>query len=413
MLVLAALLPALVALDVVIFDNGDINIVDQTMIDPDDDVFVVGGPPNMMDGTTVIFEDTATMQSLTIQFRGNGRLFDSSRVLGDVTIESGGLLFFQNDSVVDGGVDVLAGGNALIGTSGSVESVRVRAGGNLGLSNAVRVTGDLVVEGTAEISGGVIEGTATFRNTPGRLTVGAEFMGPVVVEGASALEISSASFSSGLTQRDTSNVRLRTGVSFTSTLTLEDASIAVLLLRSSNLGFGDVEGSSGVLIGTDADGQPVSLAFQRSPGTRLVLAEYSDQLGTSFCTQPVANTAGLFGRMSIGGTLDADAGLLVLRASDMPNFVFGYFALGTQRASTPLGNSLVCVGGNVGRLNGPGQVLNSMTTGAFELSLSFDALPGVPSTVPMAGDTYVFQVWHRAHSLATSNFTDAVELTFE
>jgi len=77
---------------------------------------------------------------------------------------------------------------------------------------------------------------------------------------------------------------------------------------------------------------------------------------------------------------------------------------------------VLCLGGNIGRFVGPGQVLDSGADGRFELDLDLSALPQPSGSVAaMAGQSWSFQAWHRdtqPSGQATSNFTEGVELTF-
>ena len=72
----------------------------------------------------------------------------------------------------------------------------------------------------------------------------------------------------------------------------------------------------------------------------------------------------------------------------------------------------LCLGGNVGRFNM--QIVNSGPSGAFEIDVDTTNIPGLPPSNVQAGDTWTFQGWYRdANPSNTSNFTDAVRVTFD
>jgi hypothetical protein len=65
---------------------------------------------------------------------------------------------------------------------------------------------------------------------------------------------------------------------------------------------------------------------------------------------------------------------------------------------------------------GPGQIQNSGTAGEFSLALDLNAVPSPTGFLSVApGDTWHFQAWHRdaTGGQTTSNFTDAVAVTFQ
>jgi hypothetical protein len=76
----------------------------------------------------------------------------------------------------------------------------------------------------------------------------------------------------------------------------------------------------------------------------------------------------------------------------------------------------MCLGGVIGRYDGPGQIMNSGASGSFSLVLDLTATPtptGLVSVV--AGEARNFQAWHKdsVGGVATSNFSNAVLLNFE
>ncbi|MFT7680439.1 MAG: hypothetical protein ACI8QC_004445, partial [Planctomycetota bacterium] len=76
----------------------------------------------------------------------------------------------------------------------------------------------------------------------------------------------------------------------------------------------------------------------------------------------------------------------------------------------------LCVLGDIARFNRAGEV-GAIAGGTFSLLLPMGDFPEPPvgSVAVMAGDTWNFQCWHRdvVNGNATSNFTDALEVTFQ
>jgi hypothetical protein len=110
---------------------------------------------------------------------------------------------------------------------------------------------------------------------------------------------------------------------------------------------------------------------------------------------------------------------LTLTASSLPNNAFGYFLTSMTQGLVPQpGGSLgvLCLGGNIGRYVGPGQIQNSGGTGAISLLLDLTQTPTPTGPVAVAvGQTWNFQAWHRdsVGGAAVSNFTDGLQVTFQ
>ena len=76
----------------------------------------------------------------------------------------------------------------------------------------------------------------------------------------------------------------------------------------------------------------------------------------------------------------------------------------------------LCLGGAIGRYVGPGQIVNSGSTGEITLAIDLTQTPqptGLVSVQP--GETWNFQAWYRdaIGGSATSNFTDGLSITFQ
>jgi hypothetical protein len=140
-------------------------------------------------------------------------------------------------------------------------------------------------------------------------------------------------------------------------------------------------------------------------------------VGTNYCTANV-NSTGQTGLISGSGSAVVANNNLTLEASRLPNNAFGYFLTSLTQAVTPNpGGSLgiLCLGGQIGRYTGPGQIQNSGGTGSFSLLLNLTQIPTPTGFVPaVVGQTRSFQTWHRdsVGGAAVSNFTNGLAVTF-
>jgi hypothetical protein len=142
-------------------------------------------------------------------------------------------------------------------------------------------------------------------------------------------------------------------------------------------------------------------------------------LGTTYCTPGVSNSTGSPATIEATGSLTVASNDVTLTAESLPNNAFGFFLTSRTQGLVPnAGGSAgnLCLGGSIGRYVGPGQIQNSGTVGSFDLALDLPMTPTPTGLVAIvAGETWNFQAWHRdsVGGAATSNFTDAVSLTFQ
>ena len=142
-------------------------------------------------------------------------------------------------------------------------------------------------------------------------------------------------------------------------------------------------------------------------------------LGVNYCTPGVPNSSGASGVMGATGSRTVAANDLTLSASALPNNAFAFFlASRTTGSVTGPGGSTgnLCLGGQIGRYVGPGQIRNTGTTGAVSLVVDLTRTPQPAGLVAIgAGETWHFQCWHRdvAGGAATSNFTDGYSIVFQ
>ncbi len=140
-------------------------------------------------------------------------------------------------------------------------------------------------------------------------------------------------------------------------------------------------------------------------------------LGVRYCSPNVPNSSSLSGEMSLAGSAIAADNSLTLTASNLPNNQFGIFLTSMAQDFVPgaggASNGNLCLGGNVGRFTGTGQVLATGFNGEFSLAIDLTAIPQGNGTVAaMSGETWNFQAWHRDSVGVGSNLTDGISLTF-
>ncbi len=146
------------------------------------------------------------------------------------------------------------------------------------------------------------------------------------------------------------------------------------------------------------------------------VASYDSLLPSSYCSSAV-NSTGVAASISAAGSSAVDLGRLVLRCESLPRFAFGFFIVSESQAfaANPGGSQgNLCLGGSVGRFVGPGQVQNSGTAGAIEITVDLLALPQpLGPQAAQAGETWSFQAWYRdANPQVTSNFSHGLAVAF-
>ncbi len=136
-------------------------------------------------------------------------------------------------------------------------------------------------------------------------------------------------------------------------------------------------------------------------------------IGVTFCDQNQINSTGVDGQLSATGSVAAADNDVTLHAWDLPQNSFGFAIVSRTQGlvNSPSGPGFLCINGQIGRYVNPAQIMNSGTSGSFDITLDMTRVPtptGFVSTV--AGDTWHFQVWYR--DLPHSHFTNGVEIAF-
>ncbi len=152
--------------------------------------------------------------------------------------------------------------------------------------------------------------------------------------------------------------------------------------------------------------------------TQIYENRHGGAVGGAFCPAAVPNSTGAGGTLEAIGQVSAGKNDLTLHSASLPPNSFGLFIVSrTARYQAQPGGSLgsICLGGQVGRYVGPGQVQNSGSAGEFELALDLNSIPQpLGAAAVQAGDTWRFQAWFRdmVGGVPESNFTEAVRVQF-
>ncbi|MEM6568947.1 MAG: hypothetical protein AAF957_11080 [Planctomycetota bacterium] len=165
----------------------------------------------------------------------------------------------------------------------------------------------------------------------------------------------------------------------------------------------------GLVIGSQLDSGIIN-GFQ--------IVQRSDaSLGTNYCAA-IANSTGVPAMMTGAGSNAVAQNDVTLTCVDLPTNSFGFFLTSlTQGLIVNPGGSSgnLCLGGQIGRYVGPGQIQNSGAAGEISLTLDLTQHPTPTGFVMVQpGDTWNFTAWYRdtAPAGATSNFGDGYEIVF-
>lgn len=141
----------------------------------------------------------------------------------------------------------------------------------------------------------------------------------------------------------------------------------------------------------------------------------SPSVGMPYCRPAAPNSTGNWAHIYANGSTAVQDNDLVLLATGLPKLTFGIFSVGDQQSSVMVPNSqgVLCNQSLVfGRFP---QILTADNAGCFSLELDLTDFPiglgGFPVSI---GETWNFQAWYRdLNPIVTSNFTDAVSITFQ
>ena len=145
-------------------------------------------------------------------------------------------------------------------------------------------------------------------------------------------------------------------------------------------------------------------------------------LGSNYCGPAALNSSGYRALVQATGSASIQSNSLTMKAQFLPEQACGFVISSPEVTFTQaLGGSVgnLCVGGgqSVGRHDQAGEVCVASGDGVIEFPIDLQSLPS-PTAFYAAqpGETLNFQVWFRdtdPSGAPTSNFTDAVSITFE
>ncbi|MEC8512116.1 MAG: hypothetical protein VX015_08220, partial [Planctomycetota bacterium] len=143
-----------------------------------------------------------------------------------------------------------------------------------------------------------------------------------------------------------------------------------------------------------------------------------ERVGTSYFCPATSNSTGETARLTALGSDAASLNDLTLLGTRLPAASFCMFFTSQTQGysfSVPGSQGLLCVGGAVGRFNRTGEIRPSGPTGLLVFPLNLQDVPTpMGSAQALPGETWNFQAWYRdANPTVTSNFTDAVSITFQ
>ena len=174
---------------------------------------------------------------------------------------------------------------------------------------------------------------------------------------------------------------------------------------------------------TDCDADGVPDACQITGDATLDLnangvLDSCEAVGTNYCSPAFPNSTGAPAEILALGSDVLASSDVSLAVRGLPASSFAMFVTSqSQGYAFPIPGSqgALCVVGFPGRFDGPGQVKSSGSSGSLMLALDLSSLPtSVGFTAALPGQTWNFQAWYRdANPTATSNFTDAVSITFQ
>ncbi|MEL6714534.1 MAG: hypothetical protein AAFP86_12210, partial [Planctomycetota bacterium] len=142
--------------------------------------------------------------------------------------------------------------------------------------------------------------------------------------------------------------------------------------------------------------------------------EFTGSIGDNGGCDARANSTGAVGRLFARGSDVAADNVLQLRANRLPPQQFGLFLASRRAAADPFNGGLgtLCLGGTIGRFNGPGQVRATTPAGTLELTVDLTQIPeGGALAAVQPGETWRFQLWHRDVP-GTNQLTGVVAVRF-
>jgi len=147
----------------------------------------------------------------------------------------------------------------------------------------------------------------------------------------------------------------------------------------------------------------------------IAFAPAPNQVGTSECGPAAPNSTGSSAIVRAYGSTTVADNELRLTASVLPPNQFTLLAVSRDAGSAvpPGSQGTLCLGGTIGRYNG--SVTGSASFGSVSIPVDLTQVPQASTLAAVQpGETWRFQFWYRdVNPAQTSNFTDAVAITFQ
>ena len=152
----------------------------------------------------------------------------------------------------------------------------------------------------------------------------------------------------------------------------------------------------------DGDGVPDTCQLAADPTLDLDVngvLDACEALGTPYCSPATANSTGSPGELTVVGEEAIALNSVTLTARHLPVHAIGVFVTSLTQApgaGIPNSQGTLCLGGDLGRFVGPGQIQSSGFHGALALNIDLNAHPTSSSFVSvLPGETWNYQLWHR------------------
>lgn len=146
-------------------------------------------------------------------------------------------------------------------------------------------------------------------------------------------------------------------------------------------------------------------------GYDLAFSQGADGVGFQEVCEGLPNSTGVGATLELLGVSDVASNDLELNSRQLPPNRFGYYLMGPNAGSTPVGSGVLCIGPPVFRF--ASSVLDSGPDARVRFPLDLTQLPtGQPA---MAGDLFLFQLWYRdaVGAVPTTNFSATVSVSFQ
>ena len=171
----------------------------------------------------------------------------------------------------------------------------------------------------------------------------------------------------------------------------------------------------------DADGIPDACQIAADNSLDLNangVLDRCEAIGTNYCSPAISNSTGAPAEIIAFGSELLFFSNVTLAARGLPQNTFAmFFTSQVQGYAIPIPGSqgALCILGQTGRYNRPGQIMSSGSSGSLMFPIDVLSIPtSTGFTSAQSGETWNFQAWYRdANPTVTSNFTDAVGITFQ